>query len=82
MVNVFIEHKFVINELSNQVSLSKYHDCAFNWCHKCAHCELGYDDLKQKFTLNAEPPEENLKEVRKKIEECLAKLEGIVFCSY
>lgn len=58
---------------------SKLHQCSFFWSDKCAHCEVGFDELKRKCLSSAEQQtEENLEELEKKTEDCLAKLEGFV----
>ena len=79
-----IQNEVVLQEHPNQVSSaqmrqqisSKLHQCALIWSDKCAHCEIGFDELKIKISSSAEPTEENLNELKNQIEESLAKLEG------
>ena len=78
----FIEHKFIIKELPTTLSslqrhdTSKLHECAFNWSDRCAHCEIGFDELKQKMLSSTESSAESLNDLRMKTEESLTKLEG------
>ena len=58
------------------VPLSQYHQCTLSWSDKCAHCELGYDDLAQKFQMTKKPSNELKEQLKKKIDECKAILEG------
>jgi hypothetical protein len=82
---MIIYDKFIIKEHSSQLSSSqiqelissKLHQCALVWSDRCAYCEIGFDGLKQKLSSSAEPTEEHLNELIKKIEECLTKLEGL-----
>jgi hypothetical protein len=83
MLRNFLEHELIFKEYPNKVSSSesnsssKLHQCALSWSDRCAHCESGFDDLKQKVSSSNEPSEENLNDLRKQIEESLAKLEGV-----
>ena len=56
----------------------KSHECALVWSDKCAYCEVAFDELKRKLLSTAEPTEHSLNELRHKIEESLATLEGLV----
>ena len=88
MSKAFIENEVLLRDCPSQVSSSqsqhssKLHQCALRWSDKCAHCEIGYDELKQTSMLTAEPCEENLKQLRMQIEESLAKLEGFFAYSF
>ena len=77
MKNLNVEHKVVLRAQTEPTQISsEYHDCAFNWCDKCAYCEMGYDDLKLSFLSSNDQSDENLIQLREKIEDCLFKLEG------
>ena len=56
---------------------SKLHQCALIWSDKCAHCEIGFDELKKKLASSTEPNREHLDELKNKIRECKTKLQGI-----
>jgi hypothetical protein len=87
MAKIHVTNKVILKELPNQVSSSftkeqlssKSHQCSFGWSDKCAHCDIAFDELKQKLLSSTEPTEENLNELKMKIEECLGKLEGFTF---
>ena len=55
---------------------SKQHQCALIWSDKCAHCEIGFDELKKKLASSTETNEEDLNELKSKIEESKNKLQG------
>jgi hypothetical protein len=82
-----IKNEVVLKDHPNQLSSaqmrqqlsSKLHQCALIWSDKCAHCEIGFDALKQQISSSTEPTDENLNELSKAIEECLDTLEGIHF---
>ena len=83
---MIIYDNFIINEHPSQIASSqiselissKLHQCALVWSDRCAHCEIDFDGLKQKLSSSTEPTEENLNELKSKIEECLTKLEGFI----
>ena len=83
---MIINDKFIAKEHPSQLSSSqmqelissKLHQCALVCFDRCAHCEIDFDGLKQKISSTTELTEENINEFKSKIEECLAKLEGIV----
>ena len=78
--HVFKEHPIQLSSLQIQgFSSSKLHQCALIWSDKCAHCEIGYDELKQKLLSSDNPTDDNLNELNKEIEESLATLEGFNF---
>jgi hypothetical protein len=82
MDNSSIRNKVILKDCPKQNSLSyeelssKLHQCSFGWSDKCAHCEIDFDELKQKISYSIEPTDDNSNELRMKKEECLAKLEG------
>ena len=75
----YIKHKTIFEDCPDNTSLSasnKLHQCSFSWSDKCAHCEMGFDKLKQKL-ISIETTHEHLEELSRKIEECLEKLKGL-----
>ena len=75
---IFKEHTN-LNSLSQNEQFSKLHQCSFNWSDKCSHCEIAFDELKQKLSSSIEPNEETLNELGKQIKESLVNLEGVFF---
>ena len=72
--------KGLIKKNAKKVSVSsaqqKSHQCALAWSDKCSHCEVAFDELNKKLLSTAEPTEDSLNELRNKIQESLATLEG------
>jgi len=76
---VFKEHPSKLSPSQIQEHLStKLHQCALIWSDKCAHCEIAFDELKQKLLSSTQPTEDNLNELKNQIDGSLATLEG--FC--
>ena len=83
MEREFVKRKIVLKEhldeeLSSQISNEpKLHECSFAWSDKCAHCEISFDEFKKTFLACANLTEANNDELKVKLEECLAKFEGL-----
>ena len=80
-----INKKFIIKDHAQQISsshirhrLSKLHQCSFIWSDRCAHCEIGFDELKQKISSCTDSSEESFNQLKMAIEESFAKLEGLL----
>ena len=65
-----------IDEPEKVQQVAQMHRCALNWCDRCAFCEFGYDELKQKL-LSAEVSSDDERALlRKKTEELSEKING------
>lgn len=54
--------------------VSRQHSCSLGWNYRCAYCELGYDDLKGKFSTLNETPKDASHILQEKIDECISRL--------
>ena len=61
------------------VPLSQYHQCCLTWSDKCAHCEIGFDDVAQRISMIRESSEQTHQILKEKIEYCSDKLKGMYF---
>lgn len=84
MTRIVIKKEFAVQKHPNETcdfqekitQKLKLHKCALIWSDKCAHCEIEFDELKERHNSSNERIEENLNDLKIKIEECENKLEG------
>ena len=76
MLRNYFKDEKEVNDCVEDELISASHKCSLAWSDKCTFCEVGYDELAKKHLSTEKPLDNDVQELKQKIELVKANLEG------